>query len=247
MRSRTDTNWRIASAVGILVLSAGCGRVVNRTVERRIREALPRTFGPAKDYRVHVASPMGRTLRGQLGTVTVDGDDVKLASGMVLEGLNLDLKDVDVDVKQKRLREIKESRFRIVIRDSAIDRFLVGKSLRGETVKNAHITFGEGNSLTVKADRIVDGATVPVSAVGSLKIRDPQHVGVDLTSLSVVGAPVEGPELEVVRSALENAIDLSRLPLHIRLTRIGTSRGTLLLEGTADMSAAAQRERSVRR
>ena len=243
----TDRKTAIGRALllsGALVLIAGCGRVVNRTVERRIREALPRTFGPAKEYRVHVASPMARTLRGQLGSVTVDGDDVALPSGMVLEGLSLDLKDVDVDVKQRRLREIKESRFRIVIRDAAVDRFLASKSPRGALVRNAHVTFGAGNSLTIRADRTVRGETVPISAAGSLKIRDPQHVGVDLDKLSVVDAPVEGPELEIVRSKLDNAIDLSRLPIHISLTRIGTTDGTLVLEGTADLSATAQRERS---
>ena len=69
--------------LGTLVLISGCGRVVNRTVERKIREALPGTFGPAQEYRVHVASAMGRTLRGQLSDVTVDGDQVQLKSGLV--------------------------------------------------------------------------------------------------------------------------------------------------------------------
>ena len=110
MARKYTVGWAVV-LVGMLTLAAGCGRVVNRTVERRIREALPRTFGPAKEYRVHVASPMGRTLRGQLGSVTVDGDDVELPHGMVLDALHIDLKDVDVDVKQRKLREIRESRF----------------------------------------------------------------------------------------------------------------------------------------
>lgn len=226
---------------GLLALTGGCGRVVNRTVERKIREALPGTLGPAREYRVHVASPMGRTLRGQLGSVNVGGDEVELPNGMVLEGLSLDLKDVDVDVKRKRLRSIKESRFRIIIRDTDVDHFLAGKSPKGETVRNAHVTFGAGGALVVTADRIVDGETIPMRAAGSLKIRDPQHAGVDLDRLSVVGAPVEGPELELVRSKVENAVDLSRLPIPVSLTRIDSGAGTLILEGTADLSVAPAR------
>ena len=231
-----------ALLLGLSVMTAGCGRVVNRTVERRIREALPRTIGPAKEYRVHVASAMGHTLQGKLGDVTVDGDDVQLSNGMVLDSLNFDLKNVDVDVKHRQLREIQESRFRVVIRDSAVDDFLVGKSPRGETVRNAHVTFGEGSSLTLKAERVVDGQSVPFSATGSLKIRDPQHAGVELDKLSVTDTPITGAELELVQSKLENAIDLSRLPIKISLTHVGTSHGTLTLEGAADLTAAARNE-----
>ena len=239
--SITQSKLSAVALFGVaMALTAGCGRLVNRTVERRIREALPRTIGPAREYRVHVASAMGRTLRGQLGDVVVQGDDVTLASGLVIESLNLDMRDVDVDVKQHRLRDIRQSTFRIVIRDGAIDRFLVGKSIRGVAIQNAHVTFGDGNRLTVTADRLVNGETIPITASGSLKIRDPQHAGVDLNRVSIVDAPVEGPELEFLQSKLEKAIDLSKLPINISLTNISTTQGTLILQGSADLTALAQ-------
>ena len=151
-----------------------------------------------------------------------------------------------MDVKNRHLNEIKESRFRIVIRDAALDTYMAGKSPKGETIRNVHVTFGEGSSLMVKAERVVSGETVPISAAGTLMIRDPQHAGVDLNKLSVTDTPVTGLELELVRSRLESAMDLTRLPLGITLTRISTSQGTLTLEGMADLTESARQKWSRR-
>src|SRR5258708_3885228 len=81
----------------ILLLLNGCGRAVNRSAERRIRDILPDLLGPARQYRAHVESSPDRTVQGRLASVTVDGDDVELPNGLLLDRLHLDLKGVEVD------------------------------------------------------------------------------------------------------------------------------------------------------
>src|SRR5581483_397340 len=55
----------------LLIVAVSCGRAINRAAERRIRDALPDTLGPARQYRVHVDNAPDRTLRGRLANVTI--------------------------------------------------------------------------------------------------------------------------------------------------------------------------------
>src|SRR6266540_1658841 len=52
--------------IAACLLTAGCGRTINRAAERRIRDALPQYIGPARVWRAHVDNPPERTLRGKL-------------------------------------------------------------------------------------------------------------------------------------------------------------------------------------
>src|SRR5579884_1458581 len=86
----------------LLLGLTGCTRAINRSAERRIRDSLPDLIGPARSYSVHVSGSAERTMQGRLATVTVDGDDVDLPNGLLLDQLHLDLKDVEVDTGHRQ-------------------------------------------------------------------------------------------------------------------------------------------------
>ena len=98
----------LAALCGALLL-VGCGRTINRTAERKIRDALPDVLGPAKRYRAHVENPPERTLQGRLATITIDGDDVEVANGLLLDQLHLELKGVEIDTGRRQVRRIQET------------------------------------------------------------------------------------------------------------------------------------------
>ena len=103
-----------------LISLIGCGRAVNRSVERRIRESLPDLLGSASEYRVHVSSAFTRTLQGRLADVTVDGKNVQFANGLLLDSLHLDLKGVDSDLTHRKLRHIDSAQFAASIWDRIV-------------------------------------------------------------------------------------------------------------------------------
>ena len=92
---------------------------INRTAERRIREALPDLLGQARQYKAHVEGAAQRTIGGRLARVTIDGDDVDLSDGLLLDHLHLDLQGVDYDTGKRQVRDIREARFTATSRQKA--------------------------------------------------------------------------------------------------------------------------------
>lgn len=231
----------MVALLAVLWIGTGCGRAINRSAERRIRDALPDLLGSARQYRVHVANAPERTLQGRLANVTVDGDDVQLATGLLLDHLHLDLKDVEVDKEHKRVRRIGDVRFLATVGAAGLDEFLAGETPEDEPIRNTRVSLGAGNSVTIAAERVVLGAGVPFHMTGPLRIAGPQRIELDPTNLNVIGIPIGGLPLRFLRSRFESAIDLSKLPFPVHLTGVRTEPGTLLLSGTADVTALLQR------
>jgi hypothetical protein len=225
----------------ILVIFAGCGRAVNRTAERRIREALPDLLGPARQYKVHVEGAAERTIGGRLSRVTVDGDDVELSNGLLLDHLHLDLQGVDYDTRRRQVRAIKDARFQATLSSNTLDVYLAGESPPDETIRHPRVTFGAGNQVTIAAERVTLGVGLPFRLTGPLRIAGPRRLEIDPTRLVVVGIPLTGALMRFLVQRFEGASDLSPLPFPVQLTSVQTAPGTLSLAGTADVAAILKR------
>lgn len=223
-----------------IIILAGCGRTINRAAERRIRDALPDALGPARQYRVHIDNAPDRTLRGRLANVTIDGDDVQLANGMVLDQLHLDLKGVEVDTERGQLRRIQEARFVAAVGVFSLDQYFAGEAPEGEAFRKVRLTLN-ANQVTIRGERVVLGVGVPFQLTGPVRLAGPTRIEIDPTRLTVVGIPLAGLPLRFLKSRFESAIDLSTLPFPIQLTEVRTEEGKLILTGSADTEALLRR------
>ncbi len=219
-----------------LLLFCGCGRAINRSAERRIREALPNLLGSARQYQVHVDGAADRTLRGHLASVTIDGDDVQLANGLLLDQLHLELKGVDVDLNRGQLRHIQEARFTATVGEVGLDEFMAGEAPPGETYRNVRFTLRNG-LVTIRGERIVLGVGVPFALTGPLRLVGPTRIEIDPKHLTLVGIGISGLPLRFLKNRFESAIDLSSLPFPVQLTSVQAEMGRLTLSGTADTNA----------
>lgn len=219
-----------------MLLLTGCGRAINRSAERRIREALPDILGSARQYRVHVANPPERTLRGRLADVTIDGDDVQLTNGMLLDTLHLDLKGVDVDLNHRQVRHIQEAQFTATVGEAGLDEYLAGEAPPGETFRDVHFTLRD-NLVTIRGARVVLGVSVPFQITGPLQLVSPSRIQIDPKHLTIIGISVSGLPLRFLKSRFESAIDLSTLPFPVQLSSVQTTAGKLTLSGSADTDA----------
>lgn len=217
----------------LLLLLTGCERAVNRSAERRIRDALPDLLGPARQYRAHVESAPDRTVQGRLARVTVDGDDVELPNGLLLDQLHLELQGVEVDTGRRRVEKVREARFTANISEATLNHFLVGEMPEGETIRNTRLGLSD-NMVTITAERVVLGLGVPFRLSGPVHLTG-RRVELDPQRLVVIGIPISGRPLQFLLQKFEAGVDLSVLPFPVQVTDVQVRQGAVLLSGTADV------------
>lgn len=231
----------LCGGLAALLVLTGCDRPVNRSAEGHIRRAMPDILGPAKKYDVRVDGGWDRTIQGRLSKVAIDGYDVQITNGMLFDHLRLDMKDVKVDTRKKRVKDIREVRFAVTVSKPNIDEYLAGEAGNNDTIRRARIQLNANNSVTLSAEREVLGVGVPFSLTGPLRVAGPQRIELDAQRLTFIGIPVWGPPLEFLKTRFEAAVDLSNLPFPVQLAEVRTEPGLLILSGTADISALLQK------
>jgi hypothetical protein len=227
---------RLLFSLALLLTLVGCTRAVNRAAERRIRESLPDLLGSARQYRVHVSGAATSSIQGRLADVTVDGDDVQFANGLLLDHLHLDLKGVDYDVNHHNLQHIDSAQFTARVGQAGLDEFLAGEAPEGEQLKEVRVTLSGNNLVTIRGKRTTLGVDVPFEISGPLRVAGPKRVEIDPQGLKVVGIPLPGLIRDFLKSRFESGVDLSSLPFPIRLTGVSTAPGALTISGAADVA-----------
>lgn len=244
MRERTRRLALAALLVGVSAL-CGCMRTVNRTAERKIRDVLPDVLGPARQYRAHVDSAPENTVAGRLASVTIDGDDVQLPNGLLLDQIHLELKGIDLDTKAQRVRSVREARFTAMVGENSLNEFLAGEAPEGETIQKLRLSLNAGR-VTLEAERVVLGVGVPFSFTGPLRVLPSRRIELDPTRFVVVGIPITGRPLRFLKERFENSLDLSALPFPVQITAVTPTKGQLTLSGTADVAALLRRAQESR-
>ena len=236
VRNRFHVAWALPAILALLAL-AGCTRPINRAAERHIRDLLPQALGPAKSYQVHVSGSPFRTASGRLHDVTIDGQDVQLGKGMLLDELDLHLQGVDVDTLHKRLKGIRSASFAATVGATALDEYFAGESPQGADLQNVAVHFAPGDHVVISGDRMVLGLGVPFTVSGPVRTEGGRRLELDATALRVAGIPLGGVILNFVKDHFDSAVDLSQLPFGVEITGVTTSAGKLTLSGTANTAA----------
>ncbi len=238
--SRGTRHARVLSILCCLAALNGCGRAVNRSAERRVRDMLPTVLGPARLYTVHVTNSAMRTAQGRLSDVTIDGEDIAFRNGLLLDQLHLDLKDVDVDMKRSKVRSIGEAKFTATLTEKSMDEFLAGETPSGETIRDIHVRLADQNMVTLSAERMTLGVGVPFRLTGPVRLAGPARIEIDPTRMTVVGIPISGLPLRFLKRRFESAVDLTGIPFAVQLSSLQTAPGKLTLAGTANTASLVE-------
>ena len=233
--------------LGLAIVGLGCNRVVNRTAERKIREALPGAIGPARDYRVHVESAAQRTIEGKFSNITIDGDDVQFPSGILLDNLHIDLKGVEIDAGRKRVRHIGDARFTITVSEKSLDQFIAGEAPSGESIRKTRLTLGDNNIVTVTGERVtLLNVGIPFRLTGPIRAASATRIEIDPRRLDVAGIPFSGRVLNFFKGRIESSLDLRQFPVPVELTSVTTQRGRIMLSGSIDAEALLSRAQAAK-
>lgn len=220
-----------------LLVLCGCARTINRSAERKIRDALPDYIGPAREWRAHVENDPERTLRGRLARVTIDGTDVRLRETVNLANLHLDMLGVEVDEGKQQLKKVDSTRFTATITEPALNEYVRAfPPPNDEPVRVQHISLRDG-TMYVEATRWLLGRAWPYTMTVEPRLGSPTHLDFAPDKMTVMGlrVPLPGSALQWFAKRLSQGFDFSTLPFPVALSGFKVEPGQIVLTGTADV------------
>ncbi|MCC6731242.1 MAG: DUF2993 domain-containing protein [Chthonomonadales bacterium] len=236
MRGRTAAAIA-ACAIAAAMLTVGCTRPINRAAERRIRDALSRYVGPARAWRAHVDNPAERTVRGRIGRVSIEGERVGMGQNLVLDTLEIEMRDVDVDVGSSRVRSIGPTSFRAVVREADLNAYLRSAEDGSDAAARVERVELRNGALRISATYAVLGGRVPFRATVAPRLAGPTRLEFDPRRMSVAGVPVPLPAgvLAWLARRLDAGFDFGALPFPLRVTAFTVADGAITVDGNADV------------
>src|SRR5947207_883711 len=224
-------------AVTLLFVVSGCGRPINRTAERRIRDALPGYIGPARVWRAHVDNPAEETLRGRLARVTIDGEGVALKSAIPLDSLHIEMTGVEVDRGRNRLKSVQSTMFRAVVGDAGLNAYIRQyPPPEEEPVRVKRVEIRPG-ALYAEGTRWLLGRAWPFTTTAEPRLESETRLRFDPERMSVIGlrVPLPASALKWLANRLSQGFDFSTLPFPVRIHRFTAESGRVIIEGDADV------------
>ncbi len=223
----------VCIAIGLV----SCGRTINRSAERKIRDVLPEYLGPAKVWNAHVDSPANRTLSGKLRHLTIDGEQVNLQGIIRCAQLHIDMDEVEFDTNEKRLKSVKKTLFSATIDETGINRYLKDNPpTEDEPVRIKYIEL-RSNGMYIEATRWMLGKAWPYTMTVQPVLSSKTHLDFSPERMTAVGLPVPLPRSALVWLArrLSQGFDFSTLPFPLRLSSFKVQQGKIVLIGEADV------------
>lgn len=229
-----------AALSGIICLSltgGGCARRVERIAEQRIDTLLPQFLGPADRWSSRVRDNPAALLRGRLRRVRVDGENVRVSDDLTLDHLTLDVADLHVDTREKRVTSVGAIGFSARLSETSLNRYL---RARRPDIPGLSVRL-RANEATIRARPELAGLLgIPLSVRGTLSLR-PNGNGTLLDFVpggaNVSLVPIPGMVLRFVAERVNPLVDLAALRAPIRVERVGIEEGQVTLTGSVDGEA----------
>ena len=219
------------------LLACGCARTVNRTAERRIRDALPRMIGPARVWRAHVESPAARTLRGRLRRVTIHGEEVELRSALRLATLDVDVRNIAVDPARGRVQSAGDAVFSAAVTERDLNEYLQRfPAPPEEPVRYRHVYVRTGR-FYVEGVRSLAGRQWTFNITAEPRLASPTRLLFDPDRMAVLGmrVPLPASALRFLARILSDGFDFTALPLPVKIHNFRAEYGRIVLSGEADV------------
>ncbi len=233
MRRQTN-RWSLpgtALTLAVAALIAGCGKVVERQVEKSMRADLQRLIGPAQDYSVDI-----RGLNVSSGTAsgaTVIGQRVQLPDAPVLDRMEVRMSDVRYDIGRKELQSVASASAVARLRPVDIAAFLNTH----RNMEDAALSLSAPNEVTISLRPEMSGLSIPsglkVSATGRL-VGDGPRVRFELIRVGAGGLSVGGAVAEAITRGINPIVDLSGMPIGVTIADIRAEDGALTVRATGD-------------
>jgi hypothetical protein len=222
----------------LFVLTApGCARVAESKAEKAVNDLLPSFLGPADKYVTRVrGKSIGAVMRGRLDTVHIEGTNVRLDDGMIIDDLKMDFQSISIDTATRKLSHLGSAQFTARIGTVNLNRYV---TVKRPALADLTIML-DTNSAVIEARPAVlaryglTGLKVPVAVEGTLA---PTEDGTKLdfvpggARVSIV--PIPRAVIDYLARTLNPAVDLSALPIPVRILEARIKPDGVYLRGNA--------------
>lgn len=236
MRLRNSFSLLILLSLGSFWLgSLGCGPFDPFEVaEDAIEDYLISSIGPADRYDVRISRGGGTRLgRGYLSRVWIRGWNIKVIGGLVLKNATAELQGVQVDLRQKRLKDLKDSKIQAEITDRELTRYL--KQAR-PPLQDLHLSFSpDGVQLTARPV-VLFNLSVPVVIEGGLFVSSPETISFEPDRVKVAIISIPRSIIQWIARQINPLFDTRELRLPVVLEKVSLQPGLLIVEGRVDTS-----------
>lgn len=222
----------------LLFLTApGCAHVAESKAEKAVNDLLPSFLGPADKYTTRVqGKSAGAVMRGRLESVHIEGTNVRLEDGMTIDDLRMDFQAITIDTRTRKLSHLGSATFTARIGTVNLNRYV---RVKRPALSGLLITLGSGSASVearpaLLASYGLTGLKVPVAVKGKLA-PTPDGLGLDFVpdTARVLILPIPRPVIEYLARALNPAVDMSTLPIPVRIESAEIKPDGVYLRGTA--------------
>lgn len=240
MMTRQRLQW-IIIALATVVFAGGCGKMATHKIADGIKTALPTVVGPADSWDVTVTGNEGTIIGGRIPSVSIRGVNVHVTPQMTMAALDIDAKDIAIDVRQRTVKSVGSLAFEGHISQSGLDRYMALNAANNPNgVKDPRIDLRR-DDLLLKFKHVEMGVGIPVSVAGRVYVNRASDSKIDFhaTSASVarIGIPRAVYNYEIDK--LNPVIDLSTMALPIHLKNIHVQDKEIVFSGTTEITKAA--------
>jgi hypothetical protein len=188
-----------------------------------------------------VSGNQGTILGGRVPEVAVHGVNVQVSPQLTMSSLDIDAKNIRVDVLKKSLKSIDSLTFRGVLSQADLDRYLrLTANDDQDRPKQLGIRLRQQDLLfSFKYETL--GVSVPVKVAGRMYVNPTTDNKIDLHPTSAAVAKISVPRkvLEYQMRSVNPVVDLGTMKFPVHLSNIRVDKQQLVFSGRADVPASA--------
>lgn len=224
--------WLITLIV-IAALCFGPSAVLRWKIGHSVAAKMPELIGPARSYSVGVSGGLFGILQGRVDKVDIRGNGVKLANGVVVDRLDIDLKGIYFKPDQT-VTDVKTTDFAASVTEQNLSDFLASSR---PDMRGAKVSLDDGKLFLSASPRVLATRT-PVSIEGTLRIVNGSKLNLVLNRCTARGICVPGFLRGRIMHDVNPVLDTQQMGIGAKLNSVEISDGAITLTGRADVKQA---------
>lgn len=217
----------------LVVGTTGCStRLLQRTVERRLRNRLTTLIGPAERYTVNISGTDDSDLvLGRVRRLEVTGTGVLIGGELPLERFEMRLQHLRYTGASPDLVSVRESELSVELLQAALNAYLAEE----QKDKDVRARFDADGRLVLDMTLKLFGVPTRLVATGRLELEGDKRIVFRADSVEAPNAPLLGVGKTLVERQFNPLVDMQALHVPVRLKSLAVVDGRILLHGEADL------------
>ena len=220
----------------IVIIAAIClapGAILRAKIAHSVGARAASKLGHARRYSVDVTGGLIGLLQGRIQCVSINGVNVRLSNGMIVDKLDVILDGVHFKPNQT-VTSVEHTGFSASLSEANLDEFLRGTQ---KDMRDANVVLAD-DKLCLSAKPRVLAMKTPVRVEGTLEIVKGSKLYLVVRRLTARGIRVPGFVRGRIMHDVNPVLDTSLMGVDAHLKSVVIANGSIQLAGSADVTKA---------